>query len=79
MSEIIKHIVFSIHGAFLPKDRVYIDDSIRAFHDDIFSDLEMKKPSNDKENMHLDVKMLRSDFKKAVKKYKEEKAEIVGS
>ena len=74
MAEIIKHIIISMHGAFLPKNG-YIDASLKDFEAKIFADLEMEHPSIDRVNMYGDVQNLRSDFKKAVKKYKEEKEE----
>ena len=71
MAEILKQIIISMHGAFLPKNG-YIDDSIKDFEAKVFSDLEMEHPSVDRINMYEDVQNLRSDFKKAVRKYKEE-------
>lgn len=71
MSEIIKKIFFSFHGAFLPKGD-YIDDSLQNFRDSVYLDFEMSLPTEDRVNMKSDVSNLKSDFKKSVKRYKEE-------
>lgn len=71
MAEILRQIIISMHGAFLPKNG-YIDASIKDFEAKIFGDLEMEHPSVDRYNMYGDVQNLKSDFKKTVKKYKEE-------
>ena len=45
------------------------------FYESIYSSkIEMEGLMADKQNMHQDVQKLRSDFKKAVKKYQLEKA-----
>ncbi|MFY0598601.1 MAG: hypothetical protein JXR03_02945 [Cyclobacteriaceae bacterium] len=71
MPEVIKRIFFAMNGAFLPKDG-YIDESLQEFQDHIYSDLEMSHPIEDRINMKQDVNNVKSDFKKSVKKYKEE-------
>ncbi len=60
-----------MHGAFLPK-KDYIDVSLKDFEEKVFGDLEMEHQSVDRYNMHMDVQNVKTDFKKAVKKYKEE-------
>lgn len=71
MSEILKRFFIALNGAFLPKEG-YIDSSIKDLEGKIFNDLDMEHHSSDRINMYNDVQNLKSDFKKAVKKYKEE-------
>lgn len=72
MAEVIKRIFIAMNGSFLPKEGNYIDDSLQEFRDHIYSNLEMSHPTEDRINMKKDVNNVRSDFRKAVKDYKEE-------
>lgn len=71
MPEVLKRIFFAMNGAFLPKDG-YIDESLQEFQDHVYSDLDMTHPTEDRINMKQDVDNVRSDYKKSVKRYKEE-------
>ncbi|MEQ9305221.1 MAG: hypothetical protein RJQ14_15035 [Marinoscillum sp.] len=71
MPEVIKRIFYALNGAFLPKDG-YIDESLQEFQDYVYSDLDMSRPVEDRINMKQDVHNVRSDFRKSVRKYKEE-------
>lgn len=85
MSELISFIrtvVCGMPGAFSHNDRIYeiinreknyTDQELQDFYKSIYGNLEMLNHSEDKQNMNKDFVLFKTDFKKAIQRYKEEK------
>ena len=70
MSEIIRQIFVSMHGAFITK-KDYVDSSLKEFQDHVY-DLNIDHISSDRANLSEDMNNLKKDFKKSVRSYKQE-------